>query len=128
MNGVALDFTGDMPRFGTGRVEGFGATVQNALVNIGTGQGTDPVYPERGTTLQRDAVDGKLIDLNSAQHASNFAAVDTLAFTKTYTPESDTSNLSEVRLEPADFTGTRLMIDAIFTSVAGQTVGVKTVL
>lgn len=128
MTGIAIDFTGELPTFGTGKVSGFAASVQNALVNIGTAQGSDPVFPDRGTDLQKDAVEGRLIDLNAAQHSSNFAAVDTLAFLRSYTSPDDSTGLLAVQLEPADFTGTRLMIDAIFTSQGGATVGVKTAL
>ncbi len=126
MTGIALDFTGELPELGTGKVAGFAATVQNALVNLGTGQGSDPLFPERGTTLQQDAVEGKLIDLNSAQHSSNFAAVDTLSFGKVYTATDDPDGLSTLQLAPADFTGSRVLIDALFTATDGRVVGVKT--
>jgi hypothetical protein len=128
MKGIAIDFTGERPVFGSGQVSDFGAAVQNSLVNIGTQQGSDPIYPERGTTLQEDAVAGRLIDLNSAQHSSNFAAVDTLAFARAFTPADDPHSVASVQLEPADFTGSSLLIDAIFTSLEGATVGVKTTL
>lgn len=128
MTGPALDFTGETPTFGTGRIGGFAAAVQNALVNLGTAQGSDPLYPERGTTLQQAAVEGRLIDLNSAQHNANFAAVDTLAFGRIHTEASDPGGVAAVQLEPADFNGSRVLIDALFTANDGTTVGIKTTL
>jgi hypothetical protein len=126
VKGIAIDFTGSLPVFSTGQVDGFGSAVQNALVNIGTKQGSDVVFPDKGTTLQADAVAGKLVDLNSAQHSSNFAAVDTVAFSRTHTETDDPDGVIGAQLEPADFDSNSLLIDAIFTAGDGRTVGVKT--
>jgi hypothetical protein len=126
MTGVMIDFTGDQPALGSAKVEGFAALVQNAMVNIGTRQGTDPVYPDRGTNLQLDAAAGRLIDLNSAQHSSNFAALDTLSFSKE-TAGDETNGMEQVTLAPAEFTGAALSLEAKFQAADGQTVG-KTII
>jgi hypothetical protein len=126
MTGVAIDFSGDKPALGTDRVQGFDAVVQNAMVNIATRQGTDPLYEERGTNLQLDASAGRLIDLNSAAHSSNFAALDTLAFSKA-TEADDPSGLSQVTLAPAQFSGGALSLEAKFQSIDGKSVG-KTII
>jgi len=126
MTGVLIDFSGDKPVFGSAKVEAFQAIVQNAMVNIGTRQGTDPLYTDRGTNLQLDAAAGRLIDLNSAAHSSNFAALDTLAFSRA-TADNDPSGLSQVNLAPAQFSGGSLSLEAKFQSVDGQSVG-KTII
>lgn len=128
MKGVALDFSGAEPAFGAGATEAFDAAVQNALVNLGTVQGSDPLFPDRGTHLQRDAAEGRLIDLNTAQHSSNFAALDTVIFARQHTAETDPSALDALALEPAEFTGSRLKLDAICTARDGTVVGLKTTL
>jgi len=126
MTGVLIDFSGDRPGFGTASVSGFQAVVQNAMVNIGTRQGTDPVFPDRGTNLQLDAATGRLIDLNSAAHSSNFAALDTMTFSRT-TDDGDQNGLSQVVLAPAQFSGGSLSLEAKFQSIDGKSVG-KTII
>ena len=49
-------------------------------INIATEQGSDPIYPDRGTNLLASSINGLLIDKVEAQHAGNFAALDTLTF------------------------------------------------
>ena len=122
MTGIQVDFTGTSPVFGTS-VSGFQCVVQNALVGLGTAQGTDPVYPDRGTNLQKDAAVGRLIDLHSAQHASNFAALDVLAFSRE-TEAGDPSGLAQVLLSPAEFSGNGLQLEAKFLSIDGKSVGI----
>jgi hypothetical protein len=123
MTGVMLDFTGARPMFGTTAVAGFQAIVQNAMVNIATRMGTDPLYPTRGTNLQTDAAAGRLIDLNSAQHSSNFAALETMTFSRA-TEGGDPDGLSQVLLPPAQFSGASLRLEAQFQSISGKTVGI----
>ena len=123
MTGVMIDFTGDRPTLGVAKVEGFGAVVQNSMVNVATRQGTDPVYPERGTNLQKDAAAGRMIDINSAQHASNFAALDTVSFSR-LVDKGDPSALTQATLAPAQFSGRSLSLEAKFQSADGQSVGI----
>ncbi len=122
MTGVQIDFI-SVPVLGSASVSGFQCVVQNALVNIGTRQGTDPVYDTRGTNLQKDAAYGRLIDLNSAQHSSNFAALDTLSFSRD-TEGGDPSGLAQVNLAPAEFSGNGLSLEAKFLSIDGKSVGI----
>ena len=53
---------------------------QKYLMNAATTNGTDKVFPERGTTLFASAIGGEIIDANAAIHVGNFAAIDTLHF------------------------------------------------
>lgn len=124
MKGVGLIFGETGPVFDTQAVEGFAATVQNALVNLGTRQGSDPVFPERGTGLQADAAGGRLVDLMSAQHSANYAASDTVFFTRDFQEKTDPDALAGVKLEPADFDGQHLFLDARFEAADGRTIGV----
>jgi hypothetical protein len=128
MRGVALIFGEAGPTFGTAAVVGFEATVQNALVNLGTRQGTDPLYPERGTTLQKDASAGKLVELNSAQHASNFAASDTLFFLRDFDAVGDPDAISELKLAPANSDQKSLLLEATFLSADGRVLGLAATL
>lgn len=52
MEGIKINFlNGDIYIEPTEKVTGFDTTVQNALVNIGTRQGTDRIYSSKGTAI-----------------------------------------------------------------------------
>ncbi len=52
--------------------------IRNLLVNAGTSRGTDPVDPERGTTLLETSVRAIAVTNEEFRHACNFAASDLL--------------------------------------------------
>ena len=106
----------------------FECSVQNALVNLGSVQGGDKVFPDKGTDLLKTAVSGALFDLNSANHASNYAALDTLAFSKAADYQDNPEPITGMTLKPATFTGGVLTLDVKFTSSRGRTSGVITTL
>ncbi len=61
-------------------VEGKSLLEQKYLMNTATTQGTDKIYPNRGTKLLQQAIGGTIVDWNAAMHTGNFAAIDTSYF------------------------------------------------
>lgn len=107
------------------QVSGKEGTVQSALVNITTAKGSDRAFPTRGTDLLRRALLGELIDVNSAQHASNFAALDTLFFTARNTQATaDEELLADIDLTPVAFSYNYLRLDASMEMQDDTVVGV----
>ena len=82
MKSIQIHFDGAENTVFDFRVPAEGKTLytQKALINIATEQGSDPIYPDRGTDLLASSINGLLIDKVEAQHAGNFAALDTLTF------------------------------------------------
>jgi hypothetical protein len=106
----------------------FDATIQNALVNIGTRNGTDRIYPDKGTTILTEATSGKIVGFNAANHVSQLAALDTLFFSREYeTSETLTVRLGSVAMEPVTYDGSKLKLQVAFTDQANsRTVGTIT--
>ena len=81
MDGIALQFNSSgavqiLPSL----VEDQTCTSQNAVVNLLTEQGTDKIFPTRGTTVFQEAVSGGIISRQVATNVGNFAAINTLFF------------------------------------------------
>lgn len=123
MKTIKINFDADGASFGGGSVSGFAATVQACLVTLGCDQGSDPMFPTRGTNLRKAGASGALIDANSAQHASNFAAVDVLFFVGKKGDAGDPDNVATIKLQAATLTGQALTIKSQFTSIGGKTIG-----
>lgn len=90
----------------TRRVEGKHLYSQKALINVGTEQGTDPLYEERGTTLMTEAIGGYAATDNGALHMGNFAALDTLSFLEENEYESaldDTDRIRDMDLHTIEY-------------------------
>lgn len=119
-NGVTYDFTTP--------VEGFEATVQNALVNLGTQVGTDRMFPDRGTDLLKTGLSGAIVDLNTAGHASSLAALDTLFFSRTWEQAGVEEKLARIQLRPLSLQDRSLLLEGIFVSTAGKQIGVSSLL
>ena len=102
--------------------------VQNALINIGTLQGSDGIYPTKGTRLLRQALSGALFDANAAAHASNYAALDTLKFIKGVDYIDTAEKIETMAIKPASYTQGRLVVDAQFISSSGRVSGTLTTL
>lgn len=106
------------------KVEGANTTVQNALINIATTLGADPIFPERGTQLLAQALQGRLVNLQAAQVASNFAAIDTTFFlAETEISTSPSERIQRIGLSPIVFTLNNLQINAEFDMEDGTTIG-----
>lgn len=105
----------------SGTVEGFKAVVQNALVNLLTESGSDQLFTDRGTTLFYRALGGGIFNYRTATHACNFAAVDTLFFSREYETADTADKLNRLDLEPSGLSFARLDALAGFESVDGRT-------
>jgi hypothetical protein len=118
MEGLKINFlNGDIHIEPTEKVTGFDATIQNALVNIGTRNGTDRIYPTKGTTILKSAVEGKIVGLNVANHEAQSAAIDTLFFSREYETSTDLSiRLGKVFMSTLSYDGRKLRINSAFTN------------
>lgn len=102
------------------KVSGMEAVVQNALVNLTTDAETDTLFPERGTVLFRSALSGGIFNFRSASHACNFAAVDTLFFSREHEVADAADKLAELVVDPSYLDVNRLDVQVSFESVGGQ--------
>jgi hypothetical protein len=105
-------------------VENFDAVVQNGLVNIATEKGSDKGDPARGTNLLRDALQGRIADLLTAQHISNLAALDTLFYLRNSDERETTEErVDKLALQPFEYDGALLRVNALFTGTQGTVTG-----
>jgi hypothetical protein len=118
MEGIKINFfNGEIYIEPTEKVSGFDATIQNALVNIGTRVGTDRTYPTKGTAILKSAVEGKIVGLNVANHETQAAAIDTLFFSREYETSTDLSiRLGQVFMDTLSYDGIKLSINSAFTN------------
>lgn len=125
LEGLSVEFVASGARLDfSSRVSGFGTLAQNGLVNIGTVRGSDPVFPDRGTRLYRSGVVGEITNYNTAYHASNFAAMDTMFFLRRSDyVDSTHERIKTVKLQPVEFVGTRMRLQARFEGDAGSAIG-----
>lgn len=129
MTGLAINFSPGGPALYTDRlVTGFDATVQNGLVNVGTDEGSDPVFTDRGTTLMRSALDGEIVNLATARHAANFAALDARTFLIATEVDEAEETLADLTLSPVELDYLQLKLEAQFTSDQGRVVGITATL
>lgn len=124
MKTLRLIFSKNGASFDVVPLEGeFECAVQNALVNIGSVKGSDSVFEDKGTNLLKSALNGALVDLNSANHVTVAAALDTLLFSQATDYPDTTERLSTLALKPASFSGGVITIDAQFKSSLGRVSG-----
>lgn len=108
------------------QVTGTRNTAQKCLVNVGTLAGSSPMYSFRGTSLLLQAVHGELISVGTAQHAANFAALDTVLFVRnTDDPDrlSDTDRVTDMSLSVTGFSGQLLHLEASITFADATVIG-----
>ncbi len=121
MNGTKLIFDETGPRLDLGqKVTGFDSMVQNCLVNIGTHKGSDPLFPDRGTTLFQDGLRGRLVSEVWARHDCNFAALDTLAFAQVTDAAQNEAPIQKFSLTIKDFEVSKLRLSVFAESAAGE--------
>jgi hypothetical protein len=131
MEGIKVNFlNGEIYIEPDEKVTAFDATIQNALVNIGTRQGTDRIYPSKGTSILKSAVEGKIVGFNVANHESQLAALDTLFFSREYETSTDLSiRLGKVFMDTLSYEDNKLKINAAFSNFPGTiTKGTVTIL
>ncbi len=127
MEGLKINFSKNNVYLDVGASNtGFACTIQNGLANIATRQGTDNIYADKGTTILKSAVSGKIVGMNDANHEAQSAAISTLFFSREYeTSTDDTIKLGAIAIEPISYSGESLLLNTSFTDVA-QTVTIGT--
>jgi hypothetical protein len=116
-----VDFSGAGPIFDfTRQVSGLEAVTQSALINLGTDQASDPLFPSRGTTLKRHAARGLLLNPVDAKHEANFAALHTTVFLQQQQAQAD---LQTLRLAVTRFRDQQLRLELQAENRSGQTLG-----
>ena len=110
-------------------VNNFYSIFQNAIVSVGTKQGTDQIYPTKGTTFFERAVKGGISTLTEASHSSNFAADEVMDFNQKTDEAPIDSKLSVFRLIPVSFVkGEKLEVDVYAESSSGHVIQTSTVI
>jgi hypothetical protein len=108
-------------------VTGFNAVVQDTLTNIGTRLDTDGIDPDRGCSLEKNALQtGVVISTTAATHVSNIANAETFAYIDENEDQNEDNGLSNLELQPVEFTPGKLNINAVMTSVQGESRGLST--
>lgn len=59
---------------------------QKVLVNMVTENGSDKIFPSRGTKMLADSINGKVYNRTGTVHIGNFAALDTIYFIRSTDP------------------------------------------
>lgn len=116
------------------QVSGFASVAQNAFVNLGTEQGTDRMFPTKGTGLFRRALLGELLSPDERAHQTSLAAEQTRLFIR----ENERSRaralgaevqpeyeLQKLGLQLASIDYRKIVFNAYAVSRTGQTVGVE---
>lgn len=102
-------------------VEGFRLVCQSALLNLLSEAGRDPIYSDRGTDLFSRALSGSVFDLRSASHECNFAASETLHFSRYVETADEADCLNAVQLKPVFVGLQRMDAEVGFESLDGRT-------
>lgn len=124
MIGIRLSFDDAGPRFDfSATVRDFDATVQNALVNVGTDLGSDPVFTDRGTNLKLDGAQGRMATKIWANHSSNFAALRTLSFSQQNDQTTNVWRLQSFSLQCSKLINTTAVLNVRAVSEGGTIVG-----
>lgn len=101
-------------------VESSRLSVQNALVNLLSERGRDPLYADRGTGILLEAVSGFVSTPRGAQHAANFAASDLLFFSREHDRAAPTARLRKITLLARIIGGNALELDTSFEIESGE--------
>lgn len=106
-------------------VSGFQAVVQNALVNLLTDAGSDLLFATRGTRLFKTALAGGIFNTRSASHACNFAAANTLFFSREYEISETPDKLQDVSMRPISVGINQMDASVSFSSVGGLSISIE---
>lgn len=106
-------------------VKGFQCTVQNALVNLLTDEGSDMIFPTRGTGLFKSALNSAIFNFRSASHVCNFAASETLFFGREHEVAVSGHKMSRINLDPVFLNLSRMDVQAGFLSIDGENISFK---
>jgi hypothetical protein len=105
------------------KTEDIESMTQNALINVGTKQGSDKFSPTKGTDFLDSVKSANVIDVTEAQHICNFVARDTLRFVRKYITDANT--LEDFTLKATHFTDQdKLVVEASSITTDNETLGV----
>jgi hypothetical protein len=105
----------------TGRsADGFQAACQGQLVNLLNREGSDDLYPDRGTDIQSRALNSQLYSPRAAEHAGNIAASDCLFFHRRTTLGPAGDKIEAVELQLREINLYSVSYGVAFTSVDGR--------
>ena len=107
----------------TGVVSDFDATVQNAMVYLGTESGSNGLYLEQGTPLLLNAARSSLVNTSAAQAACNLAANRVLLFSQQNNGR-DTDRLAKLTLEVSSQQGQQMWVGIQAIAQSGKMRGV----
>jgi hypothetical protein len=80
------------------------------------------MFSERGTSLFENSVRGAIVDGRSAQHACNFAALDTLNFCRKFVPNKTSDAVVAISATPTGVIDLRLAVRLTLTAADGTTI------
>lgn len=124
MRGIRINFGEAGPRFDFSEtVRAFDATVQNALVNVGTDLGSDMVFLDRGTNLKIDGAQGRMSTKIWANHSAGFAALRTLSFSQQNDQTTNAWKLQAFTLQCLTLVNTTAVLNVQAVSEGGTVVG-----
>lgn len=124
MRGILINFGPDGPKFNFDVVvKDFEATVQNALVNVGTDRGSDGLFSGRGTDLKIDGAQGRMATKIWANHSANFAALRTLSFSQQNDDANNTWKLQAFTLRCEKLVQTTAVLAVEAVSEGGTVIG-----
>jgi hypothetical protein len=103
-------------------VSGFDASVQCALVGLGTDKGSNLLVPDFGTDLLAAGLFGLLSDITNTQHLANFAAAETKEVINNNT--EDGTEISNLYLQPEVFAPPFISFSASMVSTKRETRGI----
>lgn len=115
--GVSIDWSG--------LVSDADLLAQKLAVNMLTDVGSDVIDPARGTNLLRRVTNGRVYDLQTAQHELNFAALSAKAYVRANEDEAwpPVARVGNFRVVLEGVENGRLVTSLIATAVDGTTVG-----
>ena len=101
MKGVRINFQGDKVKldYQNPLELKIDCMAQNAVVNTATPEGSDKIFPTRGTNLVKKVFSGQVFNETSANHAGNFAAVKSRNFVNAQLDEAVDEKLASFVLD-----------------------------
>lgn len=102
------------------QADGMNAVVQNVLINLLTDSASDTLFPERGTDLFKAALSGGVFNFRSASHSCNFAASDSLYFSREYETADSGDKLADIVIDPVFLSVNSLDAQISFEAVDGR--------
>ena len=126
MKGIAIDMTSFPCRIlWDTDVTGVSRLTQNVATTYCTDVGSDIVVA-RGNELSDTMKSGGMFDATAAQHAVNFAVLDTVDFLRTLPESTPEETLGAFSARIVGKTNNRLAVNLFVTNAAGEGVGTTT--